>query len=152
MKKISDTPKNQIGDLNQELILLKEERNKLNVEAKKWADKRNALHEKIRTLRKDTSVIKEKRDNLNKQVQELKNIRDNLKGKVIEKRKSEVARIIAESYYNLKQYKEALPYYEAFSKYKKKIGLILPENLLLVEEVKAVAGNYVWIKFRRILN
>jgi len=86
VKKISDTPKNQIGDLNQELILLKEERNKLNVEAKKWADKRNALHEKIRTLRKDTSVIKEKRDHLNKQVQELKNIRNNLKGKVIEKR------------------------------------------------------------------
>jgi len=35
---------------------------------------------------------------------------------------------------------------------KKKIGLINPEDLLLVEEVKAVAGNYVWIKFRRILN
>lgn len=85
VKKIQEHTPSQIEDLNQELILLKEERNNLNLQAKKWADKRNKLHEKVKDLRKDASKIKEKRDNLNKQVQELKNIRDQLRNKNKEK-------------------------------------------------------------------
>lgn len=35
---------------------------------------------------------------------------------------------------------------------KEKIGLIEKDDLLLVEEVKSIAGYYVWVKFRRILD
>lgn len=86
MKKISDSTKHKIEKLNQELTPLKEERNKLNLEAKKWADKRNGLHEKIRNLRKEAASIKEKRDALNEKVQELKNLRDQVKIRRKEKR------------------------------------------------------------------
>jgi uncharacterized coiled-coil DUF342 family protein len=72
---MSDSPEQKIKALNQELTPLKEERNKLNDEAKKWAKKRDTLHEKTRNLRKDANSIKEKRDTLNEKVQELKNLR-----------------------------------------------------------------------------
>ncbi len=76
---MSESPKDKIERLNQELIPLKDEQNRLNLEAKKWADKRNVLHEKINSLRKEASNIKEKRDALNEQVQELKKLRDEAK-------------------------------------------------------------------------
>ena len=79
MKKISGSPKHEIERLNQELIPLKDERNKLNLEAKKWVDKRNALHNEVRSLRKEAAKVKEKRDALNEQVQELKKLRDEVK-------------------------------------------------------------------------
>ena len=90
MKKIQEPTENEIEDLNQELIPLKEERNNLNSQAKKWVEKRNALHKKIKDLRKDASKIKEKRDNLNKQVQELKNLRNQLRSKINEKHEKSV--------------------------------------------------------------
>lgn len=74
-----ETPETKIEKLNQELTPLKEERDKLNAEAKKWADKRNTLHEKIKNLRKDANAIKEKRDALNENVQKLKNLRNQMK-------------------------------------------------------------------------
>lgn len=85
MNKIQEKLENKIEDLNQELISLKEKRNNLNLQAKKWAEKRNSLHEKVRELRKDASKVKEKRDNLNNQVQELKNLRNQLGDKIKEK-------------------------------------------------------------------
>jgi phosphoserine phosphatase len=72
--------------MNQELTSLEEERNKLKLEAKKWAEKRNTIHEKIRNFRKEASSIKEKRDTLNLRVQGLKNIRDKIKIRRQEKR------------------------------------------------------------------
>jgi uncharacterized coiled-coil DUF342 family protein len=86
VKKISDSPQHKIEQLNQELTPLKEERNKLNLEAKKWAEKRNLIHEKIRNLRKEASSVKEKRDILNEKVQELKNLRNEVKARRKEKR------------------------------------------------------------------
>jgi uncharacterized coiled-coil DUF342 family protein len=74
-----ETPETRIEKLSQELNPLKEERDKLNSEAKKWANKRNTLHEKIKTLRKDASIIKEKRDAINEKVQNLKNLRNQMK-------------------------------------------------------------------------
>lgn len=74
-----ETPETKIEKLNKELAPLKEERDKLNAEAKKWANKRNALHEKIKNLRKDANTIKEKRDALNENVQKLKNMRNQMK-------------------------------------------------------------------------
>ena len=79
VKKISESPKHKIERLNQELTPLKEERNSLNLEAKKWADKRNAIHNEVKNLRKEAANIKEKRDALNEQVQELKKLRDEAK-------------------------------------------------------------------------
>jgi uncharacterized coiled-coil DUF342 family protein len=83
VKKIAESIKQKIEKLNQELILVKEERNRLNLEAKKWAEKRDRFHEKIRTLRTKAANAKETRDALNVQVQELKTLRD--KGKVSRK-------------------------------------------------------------------
>jgi uncharacterized coiled-coil DUF342 family protein len=80
-----ETPETKIEKLNKELNPLKEERNKLNAEAKKWADRRNGIHEKIRNLRKDANAIKEKRDTLNEKVQSLKNLRNQMKAERSEK-------------------------------------------------------------------
>jgi uncharacterized coiled-coil DUF342 family protein len=76
VKKISEFPKQKIENLNQELTPLKEGRNRLNLEAKKWADKRNALHNEVKSLRTEAGSIKEKRDALNEQVKQLKKLRD----------------------------------------------------------------------------
>lgn len=42
-----------------------------------------------------------------------------------------------------------LDYFGIFNK--KKIGLMNRDELLLVKEVKSVAGNFIWIKCRKIL-
>lgn len=81
-----ETPKTKIERLNQELAPLKEEQNRLNAEAKKWADKRDFLNEKIRDLRKKANAIKEKRNTFNKKVRKLKSLRNQLKGEYKEKR------------------------------------------------------------------
>ena len=86
MNKIADSTKNKIEALNQELTPIKEDRNKLNLEAKKWAKKRNTFNEKVRNLRKDAETIKEERDTINKQVQDLKNLRNQVTAKGKEKR------------------------------------------------------------------
>ena len=86
VNKIADTTKNRIENLNQELIPIKEERNALNLEAKKWVEKRNTLNEKVKELRTEANSLKEKRDEINKQVQELKNMRDQISEKGKEKR------------------------------------------------------------------
>ena len=59
---MSNSPERKIEALNQELTPLKEERNRLNDEAKKWATKRDALHEKTRNLRQQANSIKEEFD------------------------------------------------------------------------------------------
>jgi uncharacterized coiled-coil DUF342 family protein len=84
--KIADSQKNKIESLNQELAPIKEERNRLNLEAKKWVEKRNSLNEKVKNLRDEANSLKEKRDEINKQVQELKNMREQVTSKTKEKR------------------------------------------------------------------
>jgi len=86
---LSDSPERKIEALNQELTPLKEERNRLNDEAKKWVTKRDALHEKTRNLRQQANSIKEKRDALNEKVQELKNLRS----QVMDRRKQKFDKI-----------------------------------------------------------
>jgi uncharacterized coiled-coil DUF342 family protein len=83
---LSESLGQRIGKLNQELAPLKEERDKLNLEAKKWADKRNSIHEKIKKLRTEAAGVKEKRDILNEKVQKLKSLREQAKTKHKEKR------------------------------------------------------------------
>jgi len=75
-----------IGKLNRELASLREERDKLNVEAKKWAERRNSIHEQIKKLRTEAAGPKDKRNVLNEKVQELKSLREQAKTKHKEKR------------------------------------------------------------------
>lgn len=82
---MSDSLEQRIGKLNQELASLKEERNKLDLEAKKWAEKRDSIHEQIKKLRAEAARLKEKRDILNEKVQELKSLREQAKTKRREK-------------------------------------------------------------------
>jgi uncharacterized coiled-coil DUF342 family protein len=86
VNKISESPKQKIENLNQELMPLKEERNRLNLEAKKWADTRNSLNNEVKGLRTEAGSIREKRDALNEQVKQLKKLRNELGTKRKEKR------------------------------------------------------------------
>jgi uncharacterized coiled-coil DUF342 family protein len=83
---MSESPKQKIKNLNQKLNPIKEERNRLNLEAKKWADKRNALNNEVKSLRTEASSIREKRDALNEQVRQLKKLRDEVGTRRKEKR------------------------------------------------------------------
>ena len=71
--------KQRIEDLSRELSLLKEERDRLNLEAREWLRKRNSIHEQIRGLRAKAAGLEEKRDALNERVQELKSLREQAK-------------------------------------------------------------------------
>jgi len=73
---LSSPPKERIEELNSRLASLKEELNRLSLEARRWAEKRNAIQEKIRTLRTKAAEFKEKRDELNKTVQQVKELRE----------------------------------------------------------------------------
>jgi uncharacterized coiled-coil DUF342 family protein len=83
---LSDSTTLKIDELNRELSALKQERNKLNSEARVWAEKRNAIHEQIKTLRAEAKHLKEKRDDLNQKVKELKVLREQAKSEQKEKR------------------------------------------------------------------
>jgi len=76
----------KIEELNRELNKLKQERDKLNSEARIWAEKRNAIHEQIRALRAEAKNLKEKRDGINQKVKELKGLREQAKSEQKEKR------------------------------------------------------------------
>jgi len=76
----------KIEELNRELNALKQERDKLNNEARVWAEKRNAIHEQIKTMRAEAKHLKEKRDDINQKVKELKGLREQAKSEQKEKR------------------------------------------------------------------
>ncbi|UCE15286.1 MAG: hypothetical protein JSV12_05215 [Candidatus Bathyarchaeota archaeon] len=83
---MSNPLKQRIEELNSKLASLKEELDKLNPEARKWAEKRNSIHKQIKALRTKVDDLKEKRDELNKKVQELKNMREQARTERREKR------------------------------------------------------------------
>ena len=89
---MSDQQKVQkIEELSQRLSGLKEQRNKLNAEAREWAEKRNKLNEQFKSLRVEAFELKNERDKLNETVKELKQQRDlaraEFRGKIEEIRK-----------------------------------------------------------------
>ena len=69
----------RIEELNQQLAQLRQERDQLNQEAKKWIEKRNQNNQQIRQLQTEAKTIKEKRDEINLQVQILKAAREKAK-------------------------------------------------------------------------
>jgi len=83
---LSESTTLKIEELSRELNALKQERDKLNSEARAWAEKRNAIHERIKTLRAEAKHLKEKRDDLNQKVKELKGLREQAKSEQKEKR------------------------------------------------------------------
>jgi len=56
--------------------MLKNQKGKLNVEAREWAEKRNKLNEQFKSLRSEVFELKNERDKLNERVKELKQQRD----------------------------------------------------------------------------
>lgn len=75
----------RIMELQQKLSALREQKNKLNVEAEEWAEKRDKLNEQTRTLRAEIREIRSRRDKLNEKVNELKQPREHAKTKISEK-------------------------------------------------------------------
>ena len=69
----------KIEELTQKLSALKDQKDKLNAEAEKWAEKRDKLNEQFKNLRAETLGLKNERDNLNGEVKELKQQRDEAK-------------------------------------------------------------------------
>lgn len=77
---MSELQKTQrIRELTQKLSELKEQKNKINAEAREWAEKRNKLHEQFKSLRTEILELKNERDKLNERVKELKQRRDGTK-------------------------------------------------------------------------
>jgi uncharacterized coiled-coil DUF342 family protein len=69
----------KIEELNQQLAHLRQERDQLNQEAKKWVEKRNQNNLQIKQLQTEAKSIKAKRDEINLQVQILKAARERAK-------------------------------------------------------------------------
>ena len=76
----------KIEELNQQLSTLRQERDKLNVEAKEWAQKRDKIHEQIKALSEEAKALKTKRDEINQKVKQLKNLREQARNQQKEKR------------------------------------------------------------------
>jgi uncharacterized coiled-coil DUF342 family protein len=75
----------KIRELDQKLSTLREQRDKLNAEAREWADERDKLNQQIKNLRAEILEIKNKRDKLNEKVKELKQLREQTKREIHKK-------------------------------------------------------------------
>lgn len=85
------TPLEQkIEELTRQLTQLRQERDQLNQEAKKWVEKRNQHNQQIKELQTEAKRIKEKRDEINLQVQILKAAREKAKAQRQEKHEKAV--------------------------------------------------------------
>ncbi len=89
---MSDPLKQRIEDLDGRLASLKEELDRLDLEARRWAEKRNSMRQQIKALRTEVAKLKEKRDEINESVRELKNLREQAKAERREKH-SEILKI-----------------------------------------------------------
>ena len=84
-KSLPDPAEQKIVELTQQLTEAKQERDRLNQEARKSAEKRNEYHEQIKQLQTEVRELKEKRDEANLQVQILKAAREKAKAQRKEK-------------------------------------------------------------------
>jgi len=75
----------KIEELQEKLSVLKEQRNRLNIEARKWVLKRNKLNEQVKKLRTEISELRSERDELNTEVRELKQLRGKTKTEIHER-------------------------------------------------------------------
>ena len=80
----------KIKELDRELVPLKEQRSKLESEAKLWMERRDHIRRQIEQLRAEIVSLKTHRDEINRKVKDLKVIRDQL----ISDRKEKLNRVI----------------------------------------------------------
>jgi uncharacterized coiled-coil DUF342 family protein len=83
-------PEEKIEELNKQLNQLRQERDQLNLEAKKWVEKRDQSNHQIKQLQTEAKAIKAKRDEINLHVQILKAAREKAKTKRQEKHEQAV--------------------------------------------------------------
>ncbi len=76
---VSEILKRKLARLDQQLTPLREELNRLNFEAEKWAENRTVLHNRIRRLKEEAASLRQKRDSLNRNVHDLKRHRERAK-------------------------------------------------------------------------
>lgn len=76
----------EIGKLEKQAAPLRESRDQLNEESRKWVEKRNSYNTEIRRMREEAFSYKDRRDALNKAVQELKGKREQAKTELLTKR------------------------------------------------------------------
>jgi uncharacterized coiled-coil DUF342 family protein len=62
-----------IEESTQKLFVLREQKDKLDYEAHRYAEKRNKLNEQVRSLRTETLQLRDERDKLNEEVKEQRN-------------------------------------------------------------------------------
>ncbi|MDR0797968.1 MAG: hypothetical protein LBE70_04570 [Nitrososphaerota archaeon] len=73
---------NQITNLRSQIRVLKDQVNKVDIEAKKHIEKRDQLNQQAKQLNFEITEIKKQRDEVNKEVHELKQQRDALRVKI----------------------------------------------------------------------
>lgn len=72
----------KLDELTKKLSETKEQRNKINAEAKELAEKRDKLNEGFKNLRMETLALRSERDGLNEKVKEMKRKRSETKTKI----------------------------------------------------------------------
>jgi len=82
----------KLVELNQQFAQARQERDQLNLEARKWAEKRNECHQQIKQLQSEVKSLKEKRDEVNLQVQILKAAREKAKAQR-QKKQEEIVKL-----------------------------------------------------------
>ena len=137
----STTPLGQkIEELNKQLAQLRQERDQLNQEAKKWVEKRNESNQLAKQLQTEAKSIKAKRDEINLQVQILKAARE--KAKTQRHEKHEQAAKLMEKMKPIAERKSASRYQELEKRIRdidwkiQTSSLPIQEEKELVEKVK----------------
>jgi uncharacterized coiled-coil DUF342 family protein len=90
MKGGTPVVREKINELDHELTPLKEQRDKLENEARLWLEKRDNIREQIQQLYAEIISLKKQRDEINQKVKDLKIIRDQL----VSDRKEKLNRVI----------------------------------------------------------
>ncbi|MCK4483034.1 hypothetical protein KAU55_07375, partial [Candidatus Bathyarchaeota archaeon] len=75
----------KIEELEPKISALKEQRNRVDTEARAWTEKRNNLNAQVKSLRTEIRELKSERDELNERVKELKQLREKTKTAIHEK-------------------------------------------------------------------
>ncbi|MEM2419929.1 MAG: hypothetical protein QXL38_02965 [Candidatus Bathyarchaeia archaeon] len=75
----------KIEELNQKLAILKEQRDKMAVEAKALVEKRDKLNNEVKRLKAEAQELRKARDEINARVKELKQQRNQIRAEIAQK-------------------------------------------------------------------
>jgi uncharacterized coiled-coil DUF342 family protein len=132
----------KIEELTERLLTLRDQKDKVSVEADKQAEKRDKLNEQFKELRSEISLLKNERDKFNENVKWLKQRRTELKEKIHEKIKElnklkQEAKNLAEER-PLRNHKALQEEFESLEWRIQTTSLSLKEEKELVEQVKQI--------------